>query len=128
MNIIVPITRVFLGLIFLFGGVNGFFVWFSGLEPFIFVSREAMAILQYDYLLVVEKSLEVICGLLLLLDRYVPLALAILTPIITNILLLHLFIDPSFLALAILLSIAQTTLLIHYRSNFKGLFEKSPSH
>ncbi|WP_077214873.1 DoxX family membrane protein [Bacillus dakarensis] len=128
MNIIVPITRVFLGLIFLFGGVNGFFVWFSGLEPFIFVSREAMAILQYDYLLVVEKSLEVICGLLLLLDRYVPLALAILTPIIANILLLHLFIDPSFLALAILLSTAQTTLLIHYRSNFKGLFEKSPSH
>lgn len=126
MKIIVPVARLFLGLVFLFGGVNGFFVWFTGLDPFIFVSSEAIAFLQYDYLLVIEKSLEVICGLLLLLDRYVPLALAILTPIIANILLLHLFIDPSFLVLAILLSAAQITLLVYYRNNFKSLFEKSP--
>ena len=33
--------------------------------------REAMQLFQFDYLLVVEKSLEIICGILLLANRYV---------------------------------------------------------
>ena len=63
-------------------------------------SPEAMQLFQFDYLLVVEKSLEIICGILLLANRYVSLALAILAPLIANILLLHVFVDHSLLALS----------------------------
>ena len=55
-------------------------------------SPEAMQLFQFDYLLVVEKSLEIICGILLLANRYVPLAIAILAPLIANIFLLHVFV------------------------------------
>ena len=68
-----------MGIVFLVAGINGY-VYLFGLEPFIATSPEAMQLFQFDYLLVVEKSLEIICGILLLANRYVPLALAILAP------------------------------------------------
>ncbi|KKK37018.1 hypothetical protein WQ57_16670 [Mesobacillus campisalis] len=112
-----------LGLIFLIAGINGYFVILN-LEPFIATSPEAMALFEFQYLLIFEKSLEVICGLLLLINRFVPLALSILSPIIVNILLLHIFLDHSLLMLAILLVILHGFMLFCYRKNFIGIFEK----
>ena len=119
------ISRLFLGAIFLVAGVNGYFVIF-GLQPFIATSPEAMALFEFDYLLIVEKTLEIICGVLLLMNRFIPLALAILTPIIVNIFLLHLFLDHSLLLLAILLIILHGYMLFYYRNNFKSILEKKP--
>ena len=87
-------------------------------------SPEAMQLFQFDYLLVVEKSLEIICGILLLANRYVPLAIAILAPLIANIFLLHVFVDHSLLVLAIVMVIAYGYLLYHYRMNFRRILEK----
>lgn len=85
-----------------------------------------MALFEFDYLLIVEKTLEIICGVLLLMNRFIPLALAILTPIIVNIFLLHLFLDHSLLLLAILLIILHGYMLFYYRNNFKSILEKKP--
>ncbi|MDQ0230386.1 hypothetical protein [Metabacillus malikii] len=119
-------VRIFLGILFLTAGINGYFVIF-GLEPFISTSPQAMALFEFDYLLVAEKSLEIICGILLLINRYLPLALAILTPIIANILLLHLFVDHSLLILAVVMTCFHCYLLYCYRNNFLSLLEKRPS-
>lgn len=119
-------SRFFLGFIFLIAGINGYFVIFN-LEPFIVTSPEAMALFEFQYLLIFEKSLEIICGLLLLINRFVPLALLILAPIIANIVLLHLFLDHSLLLLAIFLFIMHAFMLFCYRKNFRGIFEKKPS-
>ncbi|WP_018930893.1 hypothetical protein [Gracilibacillus lacisalsi] len=86
-------------------------------------SPEAMVLFQFNYLLVVEKSLEVICGLLLLINRFVPLALTVLTPITANIFLLHIFVDPSLLILAVIMVILQGYLLYYFRDKFKRLLE-----
>jgi uncharacterized membrane protein YphA (DoxX/SURF4 family) len=120
------ICRLLLGTVFLVAGINGYFVIF-GLDPFMATSPEAMALFEFDYLLIAEKTLEVVCGLFLLLNRFIPLALSLLSPIIVNILLLHLFLDHSLLLLAILLTIAYVYLLFYFRENFKRLFEKKPS-
>jgi uncharacterized membrane protein YphA (DoxX/SURF4 family) len=119
-------TRTFLGIVFIIAGINGYFVIF-GLDPFIETSLEAMALFQFDYLLILEKSLEILCGILLLTNLFVPLALAILSPIIVNIFLLHLFEDMSLLLLASLLVVTYGYLLIYYRKNFMSLFERKPS-
>lgn len=119
------IARFFLGFIFLVAGVNGYVVIF-GFESVIATSPAAMTLFQFDYLLIIEKALEIICGILLIINRFVPLSLAILAPIIANILLLHLFIDPSLLVLAIILAGAYIYLLFHYRKNFMGLLEVKP--
>jgi uncharacterized membrane protein YphA (DoxX/SURF4 family) len=125
-QIMMQICRLFLGIVFLVAGINGYFV-ILGLEPFIATSPEAMALFEFNYLLIAEKTLEVVCGLFLLLNRFIPLALAVLSPIIINIFLLHLFLDHSFLLLAIILTIAYVYLLFYYRENFKSVFEKKPS-
>lgn len=117
------ISRLFLGIVFLVAGLNGYFVIF-GLEPFIATSPEAMALFEFTYLLIVEKSVEVICGILLLINRFIPMAIAILAPIVVNILLLHLFLDHSLLLLAVLLVIALGYLLFSYRKNFLGIVER----
>ncbi len=124
-NYLLTFSRFFLGFIFLLAGINGYFVIFN-LEPFIATSPEAMALFEFQYLLIFEKSLEIICGLLLLINRFIPLALIILAPIVANILLLHIFLDHSLLLLAILLVTMHGYMFFCYRKNFVGLFEKKP--
>ncbi|KAA9011877.1 hypothetical protein [Niallia endozanthoxylica] len=118
-------ARIFIGLVFLVAGVNGYLVIF-GQEPFIANSPEAMKLFEFDYLLIIEKSLEILCAVLLLSNRYIPLALAILAPLITNIFLLHLFVDHSLLPLVTVLVIVYSYMLFHYRRNFRSIFEKKP--
>lgn len=125
-KIFMQISRIFLGVVFLVAGLNGYFVIF-GLEPFISTSPKAMALFEFEYLLIVEKSLEIICGILLLINLFIPLVLAILLPIISNIFLLHLFLDHSLILLAVMLVITYGYLLFYYRDNFKSILEKKPS-
>ncbi len=85
-----------------------------------------MALFEFNYLLIVEKSLEVVCGLLLLSNRFIPLSLTVLAPIIANIVLLHIFLDHSLLPLAIILLIMHIYLLYYFKDNFIKLLEKQP--
>ncbi len=120
------ISRWIVGLIFLVAGINGYVVLF-GWNPFIETSPEAMALFEFDYLLIIEKTLEIICGILLLTNQFFPLAIAVLAPIIANIFLLHLFLDPSLLLLAILLLVLHTYLLFSYRYSFLSLLDRKPN-
>lgn len=74
------------------------------------------------YLLVVS-GLQVISGALLLINRYVPLALTILGPIIVNILLFHALMSPAGIGLAIFVTIFWGEVFINVRSAFAGIFE-----
>ena len=120
--IFLHIARVFLGLVFLGAGINGFVVGF-GFDPIAPTSPAAMALFQFEYLLFAEKGLEFICGILLLANRFVVLTLAALAAIIVNILLLHLFLDWSLLPLAIAMCIAYGYLVYYYWHYFKNLFD-----
>lgn len=120
------ISKLFLGVVFLGAGLNGYAV-ILGLEPFAPTSPEAMALFEFKYLLIEEKTLEVLCGVLLLTNRFVPLAIAILSPIVANIFLLHVFLDHSLLLLAVMLLVTHGYLLIYYRKNFKSILERRPN-
>lgn len=123
MNVnIIRISEVLLGIIFLGAGFNGYLVLF-GYEPFFPTSPEAMEFLGTGYFLALEKTAELICGLLLLIRRFVPFALCILAQLIINIFAFHIFIDPKLLPLAILILLLEGILIWGYRKNFKSLFE-----
>jgi hypothetical protein len=64
----------------------------------------------------------VIAGLLLLVNRFVGLATALLAPIIVNILCFHIFMMPSGLLLAILMTVIWGFLVFQHRRCFAGLF------
>ena len=80
------------------------------------------ALMQSHYIYVVGL-LQVIGGLLLLIGRYVPLGLTLLGPVIVNILLFHIFLDPSGLPMAIVVAVLALFLLWRHRTNFAGLLK-----
>jgi hypothetical protein len=65
----------------------------------------------------------VISGALLLINRYVPLALTILGPIIVNILLFHALMNPAGIGLAIFVTIFWGVVFVSVRSAFDGVFQ-----
>jgi uncharacterized membrane protein YphA (DoxX/SURF4 family) len=67
--------------------------------------------------------LQVVGGLLLLIGRFIPLGLTLLVPVIVNIMLYHIFLDPSGLPMAILISILALFLLWVYRDRFAPIFQ-----
>jgi hypothetical protein len=127
MKITIRVIEILLGAIFLGAGLNGYAVLF-GFEPFVPTSPAAMEFLGDGYLLALEKGIEIIAGILLIIRRYVPLALVVLAGLIVNILAFHIFVDSELLPLAIIITVFEVILAWHYRENFKGLLENKPKH
>ncbi|MEN2467311.1 hypothetical protein [Ornithinibacillus sp. FSL M8-0202] len=125
MNVVTRVSEIVLGLIFLGAGLNGYFV-LIGLEPFAPTSPAAMEFLGDGYLLAMEKGVEIIAGILLLIRRFVPLAIVVLAGIIVNILAFHIFVDSELLFLAVLVVLLEGLLMWQYRHSFKGLIESRP--
>ena len=73
------------------------------------------------YFFTLLKITEFVCSILLLTGRFVPLALVILSPIIVNILFVHLFLDRSGLPVGIFVVAANIFLAYCYRDAFKPL-------
>ncbi len=116
------VPRFLLGVIFLGAGLNGWVV-ILGIDPLLPTSPQAMELLT-GYLLILEKSTEVICGIMLLINRFVPAALVVLAPIVVNILLFHLFVDPALLPFAVFVTIMEAYLLWRYRVKIMPLLQK----
>jgi putative oxidoreductase len=116
------IARYLLGLIFVVFGANGF-LHFIPMPPPPGVAGQFMGALFVSHVLVVVFLLELIPGILLLVGRYVPLALVLLGPVIVNILLFHAFMAPSGLPLAAVVVILWGLTAWTVRSAFAGIFE-----
>jgi putative oxidoreductase len=116
------IARYLLGLIFVVFGANGF-LHFIPMPPPPGVAGQFMGALFVSHVLVVVFLLELIPGILLLVGRYVPLALVLLGPVIVNIVLFHAFMAPSGLPLAAVVVILWGLTAWTVRSAFAGIFE-----
>ena len=75
------------------------------------------------YLFPLLKLTEAVCGILLLANRMVPLALTILAPVVLNILLFHLFLasSPALLVVPVLAAVLVVYLAYTYRRYFQGV-------
>jgi hypothetical protein len=70
---------------------------------------------------------EALSGLLLLLNRYVPLALTVLAAIIVNILLVGILMAPQGLGIGALVALLWLLLFYRHRSAFSGIFQQRAS-
>ena len=95
--------RILFGLAFTVFGLDGFLHFIP--QPKEMPPEGAMALgmafMKSGYLFQLIKGTELACGLLLLANRFVPLALVLLAPVIVNIVAFHLFLAPSGLVLAL---------------------------
>jgi uncharacterized membrane protein YphA (DoxX/SURF4 family) len=117
------IARYLLGLIFLVFGANGF-LHFIPMPPPSGVAGQFMGALFVSHMLVVIFLLQLLGGILLLVGRYVALALVLLGPVIVNIVLFHSFMAPSGLPLATVVVVLWLLTAWSVRESLAGIFAR----
>jgi uncharacterized membrane protein YphA (DoxX/SURF4 family) len=124
MRIVTLIARILLGLMFIVFGLNGFLNFLNmGPMPTGLAGQFIGALVQSHYFWVVA-ALQVIGGVLLLVNRYVPLGLVLLGPVIVNILLYHIFMNPAGMAMAIVVTVLWFIVFYDRRQYFSGIFAR----
>src|SRR5450432_2330927 len=116
------IARYLAGVIFLVFGLNGF-LNFIPMPPPGGIAGQFMGALYASHYLWVIFAFQVVAALLLLVNRYVPLAVALLAPVIVNILAFHALMAPSGLPLALFVTVLWVAIFIDVRPAFSGLFQ-----
>ena len=122
MKITSVIARYLLGFIFLVFGLNGFLHFLPAPMPSGIAGQFIGALFVSNYLAAVFL-VQLIGAVLLLINRYVPLALTLLAPVIVNILLFHALMAPAGLALALVVTVLWGLVFLSVRSAFRGLWQ-----
>ena len=121
MKVAVVIARVLLGLTFLVFGLNDFFHFIPAVLPPGDAGVFATLLFTHGWL-TFHGILYVIAGVLLLVGRYVPVGLTILGPIIVNILVFHITLNPQGIGPGIVAAILEVFLIWAYWPAFRGIF------
>jgi len=122
MKIVVLIARILMGLIFLVFGLNGFLHFIPmGPMPSGLAGQFIGLLFQSHYVYLVS-AVQAIGGALLLVNRYVALALTLLGPVIVNILLYHLLMDLKGIPMALVVTVCWGIVAYRNRQYFAGLF------
>jgi hypothetical protein len=117
------IARYALGAIFLLFGLNGF-LHFLPQPPMSGAPADfVMALVASGYVIPVLKGSEVLAGALLLSNRYVPLALALLAPAVVGIVGFHTLLAPAGFPLALLVLVLELYLAWSYRKAFAPMLK-----
>jgi putative oxidoreductase len=121
MKIAVLIARILLGLLFTVFGLNGFLHFIPQPPPTGLAGQYIGALFMSHYLVTVFL-LQLIGGVLLLANRFVPLALVLLGPVIVNIVLFHACLAPEGLPMAFFATVLWLVVFAGVRSAFTGIF------
>ena len=123
MKIAKLIVRILLGLILIVFGLNKF-LQFMPMPPMPEEANDFIgALVESGYLMVIVAVVEIIVGILLIVNRYQPLALVVLFPILLNAFLFHLFLDPMGIGGAALSIAMNIFLLFTNKESYQTLFK-----
>jgi len=122
MKIVSMIARLLLGVTFLVFGLN-LFLHFLPMGPMpTGLAGQFFGVLAASHYIYAVAVFQVVPAILLLANRYVPLGLVLLAPVIVNIDLVHALIAPSGLPMAALVTILWILVALRVRSAFAGIF------
>ena len=124
MKIVVVIARLLLGLVFVVFGSNIFlhFIPIPEMPPG--PMRDFNTVMGATHYIHMVGFFQVLGGVLLLVNRYVPLALTILAAIIVNILTTHLLVmHGGLFPVPILVVLLWLLVFWRVRGSFAGIFE-----
>ena len=123
MKIATNIARIVLGLLFTVFGLNGFLHFIKMAPPTGQLAGQYMGALFLSHYLVVVFLLQLIGGVLLLVNRYVPLALVLLGPVVVNIVLFHSTMAPEGLPMALLATLLWVVVFAGVHKAFAPIFQ-----
>lgn len=109
-----------MGIVFLIMGLNGFLNFIP--QPKTPMPAGVMeflgALMKSGYMIQLISGTQLLVAILLLVNRFVPLALAIIAPVIVNIIAFHVFLSPEMIAPGIIVAILEIYLAWVYRKAF----------
>jgi uncharacterized membrane protein YphA (DoxX/SURF4 family) len=116
-------ARVLMGLVFLVFGLNGFlnFIPPPSTPPPEGATAFIGALMKTGYMFPLIMGTQLIVGILLLTNRFVPLALALIAPVVVNIVAFHAFLGPSGLPVAIVILAWEIYLAWAYRETYRPM-------
>jgi putative oxidoreductase len=122
MKIATVIARILLGLMFVIFGSNFFLNFIPMPPPPPGLAGDYFRVFAASGYMYVVGAMQLISGLLLLIGRFVPLALTILAAMIFNIWTFHILMNPEGLfPMAILAVVLELFLVWSYRDRFAGI-------
>jgi putative oxidoreductase len=122
MKIASLIARLLLGLVFIVFGLNGFLHFIPMPPPKGLAAQQFGGAIFTSHYWVVIFGIQVIGGVLLLVNRFVPLALVVLGPVIVNIFFFHMLMAPEGIPLAIVVVVLWVILAVRYKQYLAGIF------
>ncbi len=121
------IARYLLGLIFFVFGLNKFLNFLPAPEMSADAGAFFGALVATGYMMKFIGATEVIGGLLLLINKYTPVALIILAPVSINILVFHLALDIASIPVGGLTFLLNVYLLFAYKKYYDPMLASSAS-
>ena len=121
MRLAATIARYLLGLMFTVFGANGFLHFIPQPPPTNPVAIPFWTAVTVSHFFVGMYAVQLVCGVLLLVGRFVPLALTFLAGVIYNILMYHLTMDPKGLPPGVLATVLWLVVFLRYRASFRGI-------
>ncbi|SFS04806.1 DoxX protein [Granulicella pectinivorans] len=122
MKIAALIARILLGVMFTVFGLNGF-LHFIPQPPM--APGDALTfvmVLAGTHYMVLVFAIQIVCGILFLVGKYVPLALTLIGPVIVNILLFHGLMQPAGIIPGALATVLWFVVFAKERDAFAGIF------
>jgi hypothetical protein len=123
MKIVVLIVRILLGLGFLIFGLNGFLHFIPTPPMPESPAKQFADVLQTTHYVLFVSAIQVISAILFLVNRYVPLALVLIGPVLVNILIFHVVMAPSSILPGIVFTIFWFIVFYYHRAAFAGIFQ-----
>lgn len=115
------VARLLLGLMFVVFGLNGFLHFIPQPPPPPGPAGQYLGVLSTTHFLVPVFLLQLVAGVLLLANRFVPVALVLLGPVIVNILLYHALMAPAGLPPALVALVLWLVVFYSVRAAFAGV-------
>jgi uncharacterized membrane protein YphA (DoxX/SURF4 family) len=122
MKIATIIARLLLGLAFTVFGLNFFLNFIPAPPPEPGLASDFFKVFVTSGWAHVIGAVQLLSGLLLLIGRFVPLALTMLAGMIFNILVIHILMAPAGIGPGIVVALLEIFLVWNYRDRFAGIF------
>jgi hypothetical protein len=123
MKIATIIAQVLVGITFVVFGSNAFLHFLPAPPPPPGLAGQFMTVFFESKWVLFVGAVQVIGGALVLANRFVSLGLALLGPVIFNILLFHGLISHAGWQPGVVMAILWIFLMFRYAKNFAGMFE-----
>ncbi|MCW9705509.1 hypothetical protein [Fodinibius salsisoli] len=124
---VVTVSRFLLGFMFFVFGLNGFFHFLPQPAMPEQAAQFMGALVQSGYMMPLVFAVQLFAGISLLANRFVPLALILLVPVIVNIIGFHLSLAPASIVPGVVAAVLNLYLLVAYLPAYKPMLRVQPT-